>query len=356
MSALRTTGLHHVTLVARSAQRTLDFYRDLLGLTLVKRTVNFDDPKAYHLYFGDPSATPGTLITFFEWPVAPSGRFGVGGVHHIAFGTATRETLLMWKRWLQGRGVGVTGPLDRGWFTSIYFRDPDGQVLEIATLGPGYTVDEPFEQLGSRLIEPSPAQLPGTRNERELFAMQHPEPIDAITAEMSLTGLHHVTGMTSDLSRMGDFLEEALGLQLVKRSVNQDDPDTLHSFWAATDSTTVLPRSSHTLFGWPPTAPRARGGVGQTHHVAFRVRDGEEQLAWRDHLLAMELDVSPVMDRCYFTSLYFRAPDGLLVELATDSPGFAIDEPIGSLGHTLQLPPWLASQREEISSALTPLG
>jgi glyoxalase family protein len=355
MTSLHTTGLHHVTLVARNAPRTLAFYRDLLGLSLVKRTVNFDDPGAYHLYLGDPVASPGTLLTFFEWPTAPAGRFGNGGVHHIAFATATRETLLMWKRWLTDRGVPVTGPLNRGWFTSLYFRDPDGQVLEIATLGPGYTVDEPFESLGSAIIAPSAAQLRGTRDEQALFAETHPEPIEQITPAMRLLGMHHITGMTDDLPRMHDFFEQALGLKLVKQTINQDDPDTPHHFWAAVDETSVLARSSYTLFGWPRTAPRARGGVGQTHHVAFRATNQEQQLAWRDHLLSLDLDVSPVMDRTYFTSLYFRAPDGMLIELATDTPGFAVDEPIDALGQTLRLPHWLEAQRDDITRVLAPL-
>jgi glyoxalase family protein len=355
MSSLHTAGLHHVTLVARNAQRTLDFYRVSLGLSLVKRTVNFDDPGAYHLYLGDPAATPGTLLTFFEWPTAPAGRFGNGGAHHIAFATATRQTLLMWKRWLTDRGIPVTGPLNRGWFTSIYFRDPDGQVLEIATLGPGYTIDEPFESLGRSVITPSTAQLRGTRDEHALFAESHPEPIERLTPEMQLLGMHHVTGMTDDLPRMHDFFEQALGLRLVKQTVNQDDPDTPHHFWAATDTTSVLPRSSYTLFGWPRTAPRARGGVGQTHHVAFRVPDQEQQLAWREQLLTLGLDVSPVMDRTYFTSLYFHAPDGMLIELASDTPGFAVDEPLDALGQSLRLPPWLEEQRAVITRALAPL-
>jgi glyoxalase family protein len=356
MTDLRTTGLHHVTLVARHAPRALAFYRDVLGLRLVKQTVNFDDPGAYHLYLGDETGAPGTLVTFFEWPDAPAGRYGVGGVHHIAFGTADRDTLLMWKRRLTDLGVPVTGPLERGWFTSIYFRDPDGQVLEIATHGPGYTVDEPFETLGTALITPKPAQLRGTRDDQAWMAASWPEPVPAVTASMRLSGMHHVTGMTDDLGRAGEFFEQALGLRLVKQSVNQDDPDTLHHFWASTDATSVRPHSSYTLFGWPRTAPRARGGVGQTHHVAFRVPDAEAQLAWLDHLRGLGLDVSPVMDRTYFTSLYFRAPDGMLIELATDPPGFAIDEPLESLGQTLQLPAWLEPQRDDIARVLTPLG
>jgi len=167
-------------------------------------------------------------------------------------------------------------------------------------------------------------QLPGTRDEAAIAATTHPEPVPVITPAMALTGLHHITGMTDDIARTSDFYEAALGLRLTKKTINQDDPDTPHWFWANYDGTRVLPGSSWTLFGWSPRHPRARGGIGQTHHVAFRAKDADEQLAWREHLLGLGLDVSPVMDRRYFTSIYFQAPDGQLLEIATDGPGFAV--------------------------------
>lgn len=357
MSLLRTAGFHHVTLVARSAPRTFAFYHGVLGLALVKRTVNFDDPGAYHLYFGDERGAPGTIVTFFEWGTMPQGRYGVGGVHHLAFGTASYETLLKWKRYLADRGVPVSGPMERGYFQSLYFRDPDGQVLEIATRGPGYAHDEPADALGQRLIVPPPAQLRGTRDERSIAQAMHPEPVSTITPDMRLEGIHHVTGMTDDIARANDFLEQALGLTLVKQSVNQDDPSTLHHFWASYDGQTVAPHSSYTLFGWPnANALRARPGVGQTHHVAFRAPSAESQLAWRDHLLSLGIDTSPVLDRTYFTSIYFTAPDGMLFEIATDGPGFAVDEPVEALGADLKLPGWLEQERATLSRVLAPIG
>lgn len=355
MSAPTTIGFHHITLVASDARRTLAFYHEVLGLQLVKQTVNFDDPGSYHLYFGDATGAPGTLVTFFEWGQAPRGRFGVGGVHHLAFSTPTYETLLKWKRRLQDLGIPVSGPMPRGYFTSLYFRDPDGQVLEIATAGPGYAIDEPIDALGRLVVGQSPSQLPGTRDEAAIAATTHPEPVRTITPDMALTGLHHITGMTDDIERTSDFYEQALGLRLVKKTINQDDPDTPHWFWANYDGTRVLPGSSWTLFGWNPRSPRARGGVGQTHHVAFRAKDDEEQLAFREHLLSMGLQVSPVMDRQYFKSIYFPAPDGQLLEIATDGPGFAIDEPVAALGSTLRLPAWLEEHREAIAADLGPL-
>lgn len=322
MTQLTTLGFHHITLVAANVRRTVAFYRDVLGLSLVKETVNFDDPTSAHLYFGNESGEPGTLVTFFEWPDAPRGRYGVGGVHHLAFGTGSYETLLKWKRYLTDLGIAVSGPMPRGYFDSLYFRDPDGQVLEIATAGPGYGFDEPMDALGRTVTHPAPRQLRGTRDDAAIQATTHPEPVPAITSEMVLTGLHHITGMTDDIERTSDFYESALGIKLIKKSVNQDDPDTPHWFWGNYDGQRVLPRSAWTLFGWSPQHPHAHNGTGQTHHVAFRAKDAAEQLAWRDHLLTLGLDVSPVMDRKYFTSIYFQAPDGQLLEIATDGPGF----------------------------------
>ena len=355
MEPLTTQGLHHVTMVSADAQRTLDFYRDVLGLGMVKRTVNFDDPGSYHLYFGDPLGSPGTLLTFFEWPRAPRGGWGVGGVHHVAMGVATEDGLLRWKRRLTDLGVPVSGPFDRRWFHSIYFSDPDGQILEIATKGPGYTLDEPADALGQTIITPPAANLAGQRDEAAIQARTWPEPVPAITPDMALDGLHHVSAITRDVEQANDFLQEALGLRLVKRTLNQDAPDMPHWFWAAYDGQTVAPHSSFTLFGFPPRGKVAQGGVGQTHHVAFRAAGEEQQREWRDHLLSLGVQVSPVMDRDYFRSIYFRAPDGLLLEIATDGPGFLVDEPRERLGTGLRLPAWLGERREEIEAALTPL-
>jgi glyoxalase family protein len=355
MATLATVGFHHVTLVARDARASLAFYRDMLGFRLVKQTVNFDDPGSYHLYFGDATGAPGTIVTFFEWPYSARGRVGIGGIHHHAFSTATRDTLLKWKRWFTDHGIPASGPRERGYFTSLYFRDPDGQVLEIATRGPGYDHDEPIGALGRDLIQPSISQLPSGRDEAAIAAENWPEPVREIESDMRLAGLHHVTGMTDDLDRAGEFYDAALGLKLVKRSVNQDAPDILHYFWANYDGTRVLPGSSLTLFGWPPNAAASQPGVGQTHHIAFRVPDRATQLEWREHLLTMGVDVSPVMDRTYFESIYFRAPDGLLLELATDGPGFGVDEAVAALGSGLQLPSWLEPTRREITASLQPL-
>lgn len=354
MEPLITQGFHHVTMVSADARRTLEFYRDVLGLGLVKRTVNFDDPGAYHLYFGDEVGSPGTILTFFEWPRSPRGAPGVGGVHHLALGVGTQEALLKWKRRLTDHGVPVNGPYDRTWFTSLYFTDPDGQILEIATRNPGYGLDEPMDALGERIIHPSPERLAGHRDEAAIRARTWPEPVPAITPDMALSGIHHVSGITDDVERAHDFYTAALGLRIVKRTFNQDAPTMPHWFWARYDGNEVAPHSSMTLFGIP-RGKRTRGGAGQTHHVAFRARSDEELHAWREHLLGMGANVSPVLDRTYFHSIYFRAPDGLLLEIATDGPGFLVDEDRAELGTHLRLPAWLEAEREEIASSLAPL-
>lgn len=356
MTHLLTPGFHHVTMVARDARRTVGFYRDTLGIPLVKRTVNFDDPGSYHLYFGDEHGAPGTILTFFEWPHARPGRPGIGGIHHVALGVDSIEDQLRWKRRLNDLGLHVTGPLDRGYFSSIYFRDPDGQILEIATQGPGFSIDESPDELGSRAVPPPPgAEVKGRRDEVAIAGRTHPEPVPEIVPSMRLRGIHHISGITDDLERAHEFYAGVLGLELIKRTVNQDDLVTPHWFWAHRTAEAIAPHSGMTLFGWPSSMHRARGGFGQTHHVAFRARTDEEQLQWRERLLEHGVTVSEVIDRKYFRSIYFRQPDGLLLEIATDAPGFAVDESADALGESLALPEWLEPRREEIESSLVPI-
>jgi len=351
-----TAGFHHITMVSTDARRTRAFYGDLLGLAMVKKTVNFDDPGAYHLYFGDASGRPGTILTFFEWAHARRGGWGVGGVHHLALGVATPEAQLKWKRRLTDAGVAVTGPLDRGYFRSLYFADPDGQILEIATAGPGYAIDEPGDALGRALLVPPTERLPEGRDPAAIEAATHPEAVPRITPDMRLQGIHHISAITNDLEAAGAFYEEALGLRLVKKTYNQDDGKTRHYFWAHYDGLDVAPHSSLTFFDWKGAEYPARPGAGQTHHIAFRAESEDHQRAWREHLVGLGLDVSPVMDRTYFRSIYFRAPDGLLLEIATDGPGFAVDEAPESLGSDLKLPDWLEPHRDAIQTSLAPLG
>lgn len=347
-------GLHHITLVSSDAQRTLDFYTRVLGLRLVKQTVNFDDPGAYHLYFGDRTGRPGTAITFFEWKHMPKGYPGIGGTHHLALQVADLTGLLMWKRRLSDAGLRVSGPYDRHYFTSIYFRDPDGTILEIATRGPGWAVDEPATSIGESLVMPPAEMLIRNRDENRIRAETWPEPVTEITAPMSLHGgMHHITAIASDIQRTHAFFGDLLGMRRVKQTVNFDDPGSAHWYWGSGEGE---PGTILTYFERnPQSEPRARMGAGQTHHFALAVKDAEEQLAWREKLVRAGLRVSAVMDRVYFKSIYTSDPDGHIVELATLDPGFLVDETEEHLGESLRLPPWLDDRRAEIERSLSPL-
>lgn len=347
-------GLHHITLVSSNAQRTVDFYTQVLGLRLVKQTVNFDDPGSYHLYFGDEVGRPGTAITFFEWPQAVKGYPGIGGTHHFAMQVTDRAGLLKWKRRLTDLGLKVDGPLDRHYFTSIYFRDPDGVILEIATVGPGWAVDEEPDRLGLEFRAPPAEMVVRNRDEARIAAETWPEPVPVITPDMALNrGMHHITAIGTDIRRTHAFFGELLGMRRVKMTNNFDDPDSAHWYWGAGDG---RPGTLITYFERQPTKERrARMGAGQTHHFALAVPDEATQLEWRQKLLNAGLRVSPVMDRVYFKSIYTNDPDGHIVELATVGPGFTADEPAATLGTTLRLPPWLESQRADIEAVLSPL-
>lgn len=329
-----TRGFHHISLVTSDAAHAVRFYRDVLGFDVVARTEGRPGMDAPALHFGNRNGEPGTLLTVFENAGVGHGRPGAGGIHHFALTVETPEAQLMWKRRLTDHGVPVSGPYNRGWFRSIYFTDPDGQIVEIATRGPGYTVDEAAGALGSGIMIPPGAELRGERDEAAVRARTYAHAVPVITPDMRLDGLHHISGMTDDVERIGDFYEAALGLRRVKRSVNQDDPSMPHWFWATYDGQDLAPRSSLTMFGgWENGSARLAGrlkraaaGAGQTHAIAFRADDEEQLLAWREHIRSLGTDTTDVIDRTWYTSIEFRAPDGLLMEISTDTPGFALEE------------------------------
>ena len=354
-------GLHHITLICSDAQRTIDFYTGVLGLRLVKKTVNFDDPGSYHLYFGDELGRPGSAVTFFEWSGAAPGYPGIGGTHHFALQVPDYNGLLQWKRRLTDLGLPVDGPLDRNYFKSIYFRDPDGTILEIATCGPGWAIDESPDRLGEKDLPPPPQMVVNNRAEARIAAETWPEPVPTIHPTIALSqGMHHITAIGSDIQRTHAFFGELLGLRLVKRTSNFDDPTSAHWYWSVDENRSDPPgsfRATITYFERSPDRERrARFGAGQTHHFALAVVDEDSQLEWREKLIQAGLPVSPVMDRVYFKSIYTRDPDGHIVELATLGPGFTADEDAASLGQNLKLPPWLEVQRSAIQRTLKPVG
>ncbi len=348
-------GLHHITLVTSDAQKNVDFYVDVLGLRFVKKTVNFDDPTAYHLYYGDETGSPGSAVTFFEWPSAPKGRPGIGGTHHFALSVKDYDALLKWKRRLVDLGIKVNGPLDRHYFKSIYFHDSDGQVVEIATEPPGFAIDEEITALGEAYRPPSADMVIRNRDQAAIAAITWPEPIPYITEDMALSrGMHHITSISSDISRTHDFFNGLLGIPRVKMTDNFDLPESAHWYWGTENG---KPGTLITYFDWATFESRHRVqmGAGQTHHYAFAVEDEEAQMAWRETLIKAGLRVSPVMDRVYFKSIYTNDPDGHIVEIATNGPGFLIDEDINRLGQELQLPPWLEQHRQTIENSVRPI-
>lgn len=312
----RTPGFHHVTLVVRNMVSALAFWEDTLGLQVRHRQ---EGPGGGRLFLEVHGEGGGRLVRLLEDPSAPRGRWGVGGVHHVALGTADLPALVRWKRRLADRGIESSGPIDRGYFHSLYFSDPDGQVVEIATAGPGYAIDEPPEALGEREIVPDAERLPGTPERQELVAMLHPEPVPAVTPGMQLTGIHHVSGITDDLGQADPWVRNALGLELVKRTVNQDDGRTRHWFWARYDGATVASRSAYTLFGWPGSDYRARAGWGQTRELAYR-SGGHSLEVWREHLGALGTQAGPDEDDGPFRGIRFQAPDGQAFSIILDAP------------------------------------
>ena len=322
-------GFHHITLVCEDAQRTVDFYTGVLGLRLVKRTVNFDEPDTYHLYFGDATGRPGTLVTFFEWPSGNPGRPGIGGTHHLALEARDQVSLELWRRRLTQACLTVEGPRDHAQGRAIRFRDPDGVILEIISM------------------EPSPPKL------AEIPPNGRKEPVVDITARMKLElGIQHITCMSSNLERTHAFWSGLLGMQRVSEEGGRDG-EPKHWAWGDAEGRSSF-RMSY-VEGNPEKEPRARIGVGQTHHFAMAVADETTQAAWREKLRRAGLPVSPVMDRVYFKSVYTRDPDGHLIELATQGPGFSVDENADELGRSLRLPPWLEPRRSGIESSLKPL-
>lgn len=347
-------GIHHITLVSTNAQRTVDFYTRVLGQRLVKQTVNFDDPGSYHLYFGDELGRPGSAVTFFEWPGASRGQPGVGGTHHFALRVAGRNGLLKWKRRLLDLGIAVDGPYDRNYFMSIYFNDPDGAIIEIATDGPGWTVDEAPDAIGMAYREPPAAMVIRNRDEARIVAETWPDPVPQITPDMALMqGMHHITAIGSNIERTHAFFGELLGMRRVKMTSNFDDPTSAHWYWGTGDG---RPGTLITYFERKgANTRRVQMGAGQTHHFALAVPDEQTQLEWRERLVRAMLPVSPVMDRVYFKSIYTRDPDGHIVELATAGPGFTADEAPDKLGTRLMLPPWLEKNRLAIEQGLRPI-
>lgn len=301
-------GIHHITAIASDPQRNLDFYTKTLGLRLVKLTVNFDDPGAYHFYFGDELGRPGTLVTFFPWPDAPAGRRGNGQVDSIAF-SVPPGALDYWRRRLQEGGVAVGETKTRFGGELIAFGDPDGIPLELVA-DPGYA-----ERSG----------WPG----------------GSIPADYAIRGLYAATLSVEGFEHTANLLTTTMGFRQTK------EEDGRHRFETSSCGTAC----AVDILCLPNRLPGTLG-TGTIHHIAFRTPSDPEQSAWQWKMAHAGENVTPIVDRQYFHSIYFREPGGVLFEIATDPPGFTIDEPAEELGTRLCLPPQFEPVRETIEKAL----
>ncbi|HEX3443523.1 MAG TPA: ring-cleaving dioxygenase [Chthoniobacterales bacterium] len=306
---MNISGLHHVTAIASDPQRNLDFYVELLGLRLVKRTVNFDDPGSYHFYFGDAVGTPGTILTFFSWPGARRGVHGSGEVGATAFAIPPGSAGY-WLERLQGSHISAERAPKRFGEEVVRLADPDGTPIE--------------------LIEstPSAAVVPWSES--------------PVSAEHAIHGFHSVSARLQSAQETAKLITETFGYRLVQESGNR-------SRFTASGEAGI--GQSIDLITAPDVHP-GRIAVGSVHHIAFRVPNDEQQIAWREKLIGQGYQVSPVMDRTYFHSVYFREPGGVLFELATDPPGFTQDESVDELGANLRLPAWMAHARPQIEEVL----
>lgn len=304
-------GLHHVTAIAGDPQENLDFYVGVLGLRLVKRSVNQDVPGSYHLFYADAVGTPGTDVTFFPWPDLPPARPGTGHATGLAFAVPP-GTLGAWRDRLEGAGVEPGEPRSRFGETGLPFRDPHGLPLELL-------------------------ETPDDREWTAWGASPVPE------AEQ-LRGMHAVRVRVREAGPTRRLFEEGLGF----RPVGEEEGWTRFAAAGGGSGTLIDLRED-------PGVPAGRWGTGGIHHVAWRVADEREQEEVRDRLREAGVSPTPPIDRFWFRSVYFREPGGVLFELATEGPGFDRDEAADALGETLVLPPWLESRRVEIEAELPPL-
>lgn len=296
-----------MTAIASSAQGNIDFYAGVLGLRLVKRTVNFDDPLTYHLYYGTELGAPGTILTFFAWPNAYRGRVGSGQVNATAL-SVPKGSLAWWQGRFKIHRVNYDLPLTRFGDEVLPFQDHDGMQLALVAVDD----ERPPWQGG------------------------------AVPEEYAIRGIHGVTAHEEGYQMTAELLTETLRFTQVGQDGNRFRYRA-HEGHGAIDIVCT------------PDGPRSRGGVGAVHHIAWRVPEDSDQLAWRKTLVSAGMNVSPVLDRQYFHSIYFREPGGVLFEIATDQPGFATDEPKEKLGASLKLPPWLEGARQQIEAGLEPI-
>jgi glyoxalase family protein len=298
---VKLEGIHHITAISADAQKNADFYVGVLGLRLVKKTVNQDQPTVYHLFFADERGDAGSDLTFFEFPGVPPGRAGAGEVHRIVWRVASTDSLDFWEKRLADNGIETTRENDG---ESLVFSDPEGLDHELAVVE---VEDEPL-------------------------IADHPE----VPAELALQGFHAARAYAADPKRSESLLE---GLEFERSG----------DAWEARGTT----RGGLYVYDDPPEE-RALQGAGSVHHIAW-ASAMEEHAEWRERAIAAGAQPTPVIDRFYFRSIYFREPSGVLFEIATLGPGFTVDEPLESLGEKLSLPPAFEHLRDEVEPNLRPV-
>ncbi|TDW29861.1 ring-cleaving dioxygenase [Cryobacterium psychrophilum] len=306
-----TSGLHHVTAIGGAPQNNINFYIKGLGLRLVKKTVNFDDPSTYHLYYGDDSGRPGSLMTFFPWKNVPAGRIGAGQSTTTAF-SVPAGSIGWWESHFAALGIDSRISTTDSVEERLSLRDPDGLQLDL---------------VASSVADP-----------------RAPWDSASVPAEFAVRGQHSSVLTVRDAAGTAQVLTQELGMHLVS-----EQGDRLR--FAAGDGA-----AGHIVdVIVDPGAQEGLTAGGTVHHIAFRVPDGETQQVWRQQLVDHGYQVTQILDRQYFTSIYFHEPGGVLFEIATDTPGFDIDEPLLELGRSLKLPPWLEPSREAIEHAVIPI-
>jgi glyoxalase family protein len=314
---MQLTGLHHVTAITARAAQNVEFYTQLLGLRLVKKSVNQDDVSAYHLFYADAVGSPGTDITFFDWEHIPQNRKGTGSISEIALRVPNNQSLLWWENRLSEAKINHTGIIESEGQNLIRFADQEGQALT--------------------LIDDRNAPSGGIPWERSPVPVEH-----------AIRGMHSVTLTVQAIEPTAAVLTEVLGFR------------PIHEI-SSTNGRTHKQVIYETGLGGPgaqvrveaaPHLPPERQGWGGVHHIAFRTPNDEEQIMWHQRIHQAGLRVTEVIDRYYFKSIYFREPGGILFEIATDGPGFTADEHIDHLGEQLALPPFLEPNREQIEANL----
>jgi glyoxalase family protein len=303
---MKLEGIHHITAITADAQQNVDFYVGVLGLRLVKKSVNQDDTSVYHLFYADEDGEPGSDITFFEYPGLPRGRAGAGMVHRIVWRVDSQEALDFWAKRLEENGYGATRNED-----SVVFDDPEGLTHELRVTD---TTDAPL-----------------TANDPE------------IPAEFALQGFHAARAYTADPTRSEQLLQTTLGFEPVPHG-----PAQIAAYEVRGEH-----RSGFYLYDAPPEQ-RGLQGAGTVHHIAFAAPP-EELQQWQRRVTEAGAHATDVIDRHYFRSVYFREPSGVLFEIATLGPGFTVDEPLEHLGEKLSLTPQYEHLRDQIEPTLTPL-